>query len=377
MNKCVNTNHTLPTLRRYSDFAPTRKICTFADGGEGPRCANLNQITMATGQSITSKFSGKVGSVVYAVSCGVQIAREYNPIVRNPNTTPQVNQRARLKLASQLAAALSPVIAIQRQGLKSPRNLFIKKNMEQIIGNGGQAQIAYENIQLTEGNAGLPGISVARSQEHGVVVELAEAADAAVSRVVYVLYKKTSEEKLQYIGSTIQSTPGQDNNYQASFSYVSGDIIVWAYGMKDMNAAASARYGDYMCANGEDIAQLIMNRSLSTNDYQFTETRGTTLFNGETENVVVDSEHTLVFIGASGPGTVSGTGFSNGRKLVAFGESVTVAATPNSGSVFDGWFLRGTETQVSSSAEYTFTANNQTDLVAMFHTPNGEAGDAE
>lgn len=322
--------------------------------------------------------SGKLGSSVFSTVAGVQVVRQYQPRVANPSTTAQVNQRARLKLASQLAAALAPVIVIPRQGLKSSRNLFIKKNMPQIIGNSGQAQVAYENIQLTDGNAGLPAISITRSQENGIVVKLQEAADAAVSRVVYILYKKSDEEQLQYLGSVIQTVPGVDNCFQASFPYTEGELVVWAYGMKDMNSTASAKYGDYFAASGEDIAQLVMSRKISASDYQFTATRGNTLFSGDSESEEAGANEVMVYIGASGPGTVSGTGFVNGRKAVEIGSNVTVVATPNTGATFDGWYARGTETQLSNTAEYTFEAGaGISDLVAMFHSPNGEGGDAE
>lgn len=319
--------------------------------------------------------SGKLGSSVFSTVAGQQVVRQYQPVVANPSTISQVNQRARLKLASQLAATLAPVIAIPRNGMQTSRNLFIKRNFDFISANNGQAMISYENLQLTTGNAGLPGIAISRSQESGITVQLQSAADSSVNRVVFILFKKTNEEQLQYIGSTISTVPGDAGTFQTSFPYTAGDVIVWAYGMKDMNASAKAKYGDYFAASGEDIAQLVMNRSLSASDYQFTGTRGATLFSSENENQQAADGQFMVFLTASGPGTVSATGFTNNRKAVTAGESVTVTATPNSGCQFLGWRLNGSASYVSTSASYTFTVARQTDLVAVFNDPNTNNSD--
>lgn len=320
------------------------------------------------------KGTGKLGNIVVSRVAGETIARDYNPNVSNPSTVAQVNQRARMKLASQLAAALAPVIVMPREGLKSTRNLFIKKNMEQIIGNNGSAQIVYENIQLTNGSAGLPGVSATRSQKDGVVVKLTETADAAVSRVVYVVYKKTSEDQLQYVGSAVQETAGDNGLFEAAFSYISGDLIIWAYGMKDVTATAKAKYGDYFISSGEDIAQLVMSRKIGAGDYQFTGTRGTTLFDGSSETVTPGADQVMLYVGASGPGTAAISGQTALRAAVNKDSSVTVVATPNEGCELLGWQLRGQSDYVSKELNYTFNITQQTDLVAVFNDPNATSG---
>lgn len=329
---------------------------------------------MAKVTSLQGKAVGKVGSVVYSCSGGQMIAREYQPNVANPSTIAQVNQRARLKLASQLAAALAPVIAIPRNGLQTSRNLFIKKNMEQILAQSGNAQIVYENIQLTNGNAGLPAIVATRDTEAGVIVKLAESADASVSRVVYIMYRKTTEDQLQYLGSIVQQVAGDDGLFTATFGNVAGDLVIWAYGMKDVTATAKAKYGDYFVNSGEDIAQLVMSRAIGAGDYQFTQTRGNTLFSGESETTAPEADQVMVYVGASGNGTVAIEGTTASRLAVNKGSSVTVTATAGSDSEFVAWRTRGGSTNLSTSASYTFTANDNADLVAIFEEsgPSGE-----
>lgn len=310
--------------------------------------------------SLNGKVQGKIGAVVYATVAGETIAREYNPNVANPNTTSQVNQRAKLKLMSQIAAALAPVIVIPKDGLKSSRNLFIKKNFGSVDAHDGVAQITYENVQLTSGNAGLPGLIVNRSQQAGCTVRLEERCDAAIGRCVYIMYRKTSESTLQYVQSIIVENAGQDGTFPGSMLYMEGDLVFFAYGMKDLNSKASAKYADYSVTNGEDVARLVMSRNINYGDYQFTQTRGTTLFAGESQSTQVGDNEGRVYVTASGPGTVAGAG------VFTLGTEVSVTATPNAGCSFVGWKENGNDTILSTSTTYTFTLNGMRDLVAVF-----------
>lgn len=315
---------------------------------------------MARINSIIGKVTGKIGGMVFSSTGGAVIAREYNPNVSNPNTTAQVNQRAKLKLLSQIAAALAPVIVIPKEGLKSSRNLFIKKNFSSVDAESGIAQVTYENLQITAGNAALPAIHILRSQQGGVQVYLEERCDAAVSRVVYIMYKKTSEKTLQYMQSVIANTTTADGTFPAQMLYVEGDIVIFAYGMKDLNGKATANYSNYAVESGLDIAKLAMSRELSLKDYQFTMTRGTTLFAGESESIEVPEGSARVFVTALGPGSVSGAG------VFVIGSQVTVVATPNNGKFFRGWKANGSDVIVSLDASYTFELTAQTDLIAVF-----------
>ena len=312
--------------------------------------------------SLNGKVTGKIGGVVYSTNAGAIIAREYNPNVANPNTSAQVDQRAKMKLMSQIAAALAPVIVIPKEGLKSSRNLFIKKNFDQATAHEGVAQITYENVQLTNGNAGIPAIYATRFPESGVQIQLAERCDASITRVVYIMYKKTSEATLQYVQSVIAEAPGADGTFPATMLYVEGDLVLFCYGMKDLNTKATAKYSNYGVHNAEDIAKLAMTRNISYSDYQFTQTRGTTMFAGENETVHVSANQARVYLTAQGNGQVSGAG------IYDLGTQVTVTATPDADNAFVGWKVNGSETIISTNATYTFTLEGMTDLVAVFRS---------
>lgn len=310
--------------------------------------------------------SGKLGAQVWSVNSGEQVVRQYQSKVTNPSTPAQVNQRASLKLMSQLAAAMAPVIVIPKQGMVSARNRFISKNFDYVVATDGTAQVTYENLQITAGNVGLPSISATRAEGATTIsVSLSAAPASDISRVVYAMFKKT-QGQLEYVASRVVSNRGESNNFPASFPVSSGDIVLYAYGMKDLNSNASAKFANYNVASASDIARLVATRSIAVSDFSFTQTRGTTIYSGETGTTEVPDGQARVFVTAAGPGTVTGAG------TYAIGSTVVVQATPNEGAVFNGWRLQGLQTIVSNNERYEFTLAEQTDLIAMFSSDSSD-----
>lgn len=323
--------------------------------------------------SLYGKTTGKIGSIVFSTSGGQTIAREYNPHVANPNTQAQVDQRARMKLMSQLSAALSPVIVMQKEGLVSRRNKFVKKNFDACYALNGEAQITYENVQITEGNTSLPAITAegGTDSETGnprIIGGLVSAASANINRVVYCFFRKTAEGKLEFVSSLIQNDAGTDNRtFRFSGPWEEGvEYVIFAYGMSDTSERATAEYGNLNVVTASDLARLVATRSISYQDYQFTQTRAITIASDGTA-VQPDTPGNLrCYVTALGQGgSVSGGG------SYAPGASVTVTATAASGYVFRNWIKNGTSQVVSTANPYTFTINEQTDLVATFDAEGG------
>lgn len=312
--------------------------------------------------------SGKLGSQVYASVAGEQIVRNYQPIVSNPNTSKQVNQRARLKLMSQLSAVFGPILTYKRQKLTSARNQFVSRNFDLTSGNDGQAQISLENIQITSGTAGLPGITARRRLNLYVDVELVRDASISVDRVVYVMFKKTGDAKLQLIGSKVATSAGEAGVFPQSFASTGVDVVIYAYGMRDLNSKASAKYGNYNVESGEDVATLFMSRSLSYNDYRFTKTRGVTLLADEQQSQSVMPGQSRVFLTPSGQGTLTGAGIYNN------GDTVTITAAPAEGYNFVGWRQNGGSQFVAYSQTVKFAAAGIVDLIAVFENPESSTG---
>lgn len=310
--------------------------------------------------SLYGKTTGKIGSIVFATSAGETIAREYNPHVANPNTEAQVNQRARMKLMSQLSSAMAPVIIMQKMGLVSARNQFTKRNFGYSYVSEGEAQISYENIQLTQGNAALPRINFGGASG-SYYLELQETADASVSRVVWIAYRKTAEGKLQFYYSAIEKNAGNDGKFKHELptTFPTDNFVFYAYGMKDLNAKAAAQYGELNVTTANDLATLVATRKISLTDYQFTQTRGATSNQGAPiDPTPAGMAH--VYVTANGPGSVSGGGLYN------IGDTVTVVATPNQECIFNGWLKNGQQSYLSTQESYSFVLNETIDLIATF-----------
>lgn len=316
--------------------------------------------------SLYGKTTGKIGSIVFSTSGGVTIAREYNPHVANPNTSAQIDQRARMKLMSQISAALAPSLAYTKSGLVSARNKFVKRNFNSTYALNGIAQCSYENLQLTEGNLGLPAIgveAVTGTNDRQIDFGLLEEPSASISRVVYNVFSKTEEGKLNYVNSVIVSQRSIAGIFFGAHmeGLPQGDLVIYAFGMIDTSESATARYGELNVVTSSDLAKLVATRSISYTDYQFTQTRGVTL--GADNQPVTPSEPGKIRIFATPlgqGGTVSGAGSYDK------GDSVTLTATANTGYSFRAWLKNGTAEVLSTSNPWTFTAERQIDAVAAF-----------
>lgn len=306
--------------------------------------------------------SGKLGTSVFTTVKGTQIVRQHQPVVTNPSTKLQVAQRSRFKLVSQIAASMADVIAIPRMGLTSSRNLFIKKNMPAVLGDVEGAQVSYEKLQLTNGTAALPDIIVNRGGID-LSLELASNVSKIVNRVIYCIFTKNSDGQLMLNTSAIVSEAGVDGNFLLETENIAGDLVIYAYGMKDTSASASATFGNYKVTNASDIATLVSNRSISTKDFIFTKTRGTTLYSGENQNVTVGENQVMVYlyvgengqakvkIGDGNQVTVSGgTSF---RKAVDKGSKIVFDSFSDAGYIMGPWKNNSDGSTVSSSKIYT------------------------
>ena len=306
--------------------------------------------------------SGKLGTSVFTTVKGVQIVRQHQPTVTNPSTNLQVAQRSRFKLVSQIAASMADVIAIPRIGLTSSRNLFIKKNMPAVIGDAEGEKVSYEKLQLTNGTATLPAIVATRSSGN-LTLKLASNASGIVSRVIYCIFTKDSLGQLMLNNSAIVSVAGEDGSFKMQITDIAGDLAIYAYGMKDTSASASATFGNYKVTNASDVATLVSNRSISSKDFIFTKTRGTTLFSGENENVTVGENQVMVYlyVGENGEAKVkigdenqvavlAGKSF---RKAVDKGSKIVFTAFSEPNYISADWVNNNDGSTVSSSTVYT------------------------
>lgn len=205
---------------------------------------------------IIGKGTGKLGSSVFAISGGEQVVREYNPVVSNPNTEAQIAQRAKLKLMSQLGAALAPALGFAKMGLVSARNQFVSKNIGLTTFENNEASVNLTDIQLTPSNVVFPALKLSSGPGEPLSVQLASAAAADIKRVAYFVYRKTDDDQLEYIAGKIVTEAGEGRLFPTTFTGQTGKTIVYAYGVKDDNVNATIKYENYVADAGNTDATL-------------------------------------------------------------------------------------------------------------------------
>lgn len=226
---------------------------------------------MAKIYGINGILTGKQSNQVFAVTNGVQTVRAYQPQVFNPNTAGQIAARAKLKLASQLAAVMGPYIAIPREGIVSSRNLFIKKNYGLIGYASNEATVNLEQIALTKSVVGFPTISA--SIASGVVTVSNSTAVQGINRVVVLAFTRDTDQKLRFGGSGVV-VPNAEGLFTATITTgAQRETYVFAYGVRDNTEMATIIFGDMVVPTAEAIAKLVVTRRLTESDITLTETR--------------------------------------------------------------------------------------------------------
>lgn len=316
---------------------------------------------MAKVTGINGKASGKVGATVYAVNSGVQIAREYNSQVANPNTEAQQDTRSKFKLMSQLSAVMAPVIAIKKEGIVSARNIFSKINFPACTFQAGVANINLNKVQLTKSNRSLGGFTADRAGGTAITVALKNDMSAAVDKVVYCLFEKQISGELLLKGSAVVETAGAGGTFAGSLPASTNAVVVYAYGIKVNEAGASAKFGNLIAPTAEDVAKLLVTSSEVAAGTSVTATAGLTMLEGEDTGDSDDVENILVSC------TVSGNGSATGAGRYVVGQTVTMRATPDAEASFVAWKAGSASGQtLSTNPVYTFEATENIALVAVF-----------
>lgn len=310
---------------------------------------------------IAGTGSGKMGSMVFATVGGKQIVRQYQPTVANPSTAGQVENRAKLKLASQLASCVSKDIAIKREGTKSSRNMFISQNYGNLLYSMGEASINLNAVQLTKSNKGISGFGADRSGGAHIAVALNNDSRDALDKVVYVGYTKEADGSLQALGNVVVSAPGADGLFAGELPYTTKATVVYAYGVKALSDKANAAFGNMQTISSEKVAKLICTMSDIQSNLSVTKTAGLTLDEGSDTADSEDDDSISIRVIAQGGGSATGGG------RYPYGSTVTLAATPSEGFRFKGFYSdSGGQHLLSNDNPYTFQAAVSVQIVALF-----------
>ena len=309
---------------------------------------------MAKIYGISGDLSGKIANTIYTINKGVNIARKYNPSPLNPQTPGQVESRAKLKMLSQLAAALKTAIAIKPIALRSARNIFIMRNYLFTSFFDENAQIELADIQFTNSSVGMVGFKVDRVAGYGLSVELLEGVYGMFDQVVWLMCKKLEDGRIIYQTSKVMDITAELPKGSTILSDPHVDCSIHCYGIRFNSEIGRAVFGDLVAPSAEQVAKIVTSRSVSASDYTLSETRGLFLAAGD-ESAHTSDAGLIVTLSTNDAGaTLTGGG------RYAFGAEVTVQAVPSEGKTFNGWYSGGT--RLSGENPYTFvlgTSNMQ------------------
>jgi len=232
---------------------------------------------MAKMYGFSGKVTGKKGDAVFQVRNGEQLIRQYNPIISNPRSVGQVAARVKMKLLSQLSAIVGNIVAIPRDGAKSPRNLFTQLNYGHVSVTNGVGSIELDKLQLTKSTTPMVAISATRNGSTDISVSLSEDASASLDSVVYVLIDVDANKVIRVKGSTEVSTAGAGGTFAGTLPATSNSAVVLAYGITKLNQKARVAFGNIEGDAAEHVAELVSSRTLTATDLKLTETVGVEL----------------------------------------------------------------------------------------------------
>lgn len=227
---------------------------------------------MARVYGIQGSLTGKVANTIYAVVKGVNVARAYNPEPANPQTSAQIESRAKLKLLSQYSKQLAPIIGFRPQGLVSARNQFTKANYTSVGYNNDVASLELSDVDLTGGVVSLGQLFA--NVEAGQLTATVLNASAGVKSVVFGAVAITGQGAIHVFPVQIvtedATTPGRFNMVAVDVAGYE-NLNVFAYGVRFNNDDEFAKYSQ-MLVSAAGSGSLNVIRRLDPSSTTLTET---------------------------------------------------------------------------------------------------------
>lgn len=287
------------------------------------------------------QFTGRVGSAVGSKGKGGKVLlRQYQPSVSNPRTDAQMSQRAKMKLAAQVAGMLGEVgrTALIANGFKkTDRGMLIKRLLKSVVVNqdGSQASLQYD-LQLVDNPSYREALSLTVASEANAYVATFSGAneDEAIAKCIMVHDLTTG---------LWRHTAALNTNTTISIGKSASEeghaLKVFAYGIvlepKTSDALASLNQ------TGANQAGFILDlNKVSATSFSFSPTLSAAL-------------------AVEGDGTTSGGSGSSTGSETGGGQTVTVAAPTISGTTP---FAETTQVTMSaeSGAEIRYTTDGST-----------------
>lgn len=228
----------------------------------------------------------KGGLITYRVGDTI-LSRAYNPHVHNPNTVAQVQQRAKIKLLSQLTAIVRDTIAIFPKGGKSARAIFLSDNWQYVGGQMLTAEYVLQFLKLTHSDLSLVPIAYhCNNSELGYIrwIKMDEEPADYVNVVFYYLYTRDTQGKFYLLDMANTDTRGLRPDRQF-YRWNCGaievdeqgktlqDYYVFGFAMSYLTEVSETVWDDNPYYPPEFIAPQIKAGLITPDLFQFTETK--------------------------------------------------------------------------------------------------------
>jgi hypothetical protein len=295
------------------------------------------------------QFTGRAGSAVGSKGKGGKVLlRQYQPSVSNPRTDAQMSQRAKMKLAAQVAGMLGEVgrTALIANGYKkTDRGMLIKRLLKSVVVNqdGSQASLQYD-LQLVDNPSYREALSmVITSTSNAFVATFSGASEGeAIAKCIMVHDLATGLWR-----HTAALNTNTSISLGKSASEAGHALEVFAYGIVLEPKTEDAR--NSLSQVGANQAGFVLDlNKVSTTSFDFSPTISAAL--------AVEGDGSTT--GGSGSSAGSETGSSTGSETGG-GQTVTVAAPTISGTTP---FAETTQVTMSaeSGAEIRYTTDGST-----------------
>lgn len=224
-------------------------------------------------QGFVGKGSGKLGASVWAVRKGEQVVREYTNRVSNPNTRPQVEQRAKFKLLTQLSAIVADAMSFSNVAPnQSQRNVFMKRNMSAVEVPFDQSQALLKVGEVELSDSTILGGTMEYAVREGTISGAFKPADGWRGMRVAVI---TMPAPGRVYGVSIRSAEVNPSNAEVDVRFIpnfpdADRTVVLGVFWRFRDAMAEAKYND-ATGEGEGI-KVVFDRMVKQGDIEFSRT---------------------------------------------------------------------------------------------------------
>lgn len=216
-----------------------------------------------------SRAKGKLGGVVYQQYEGMQISREYQPNVKNPQSESQVNNRADFKLASQAVAMFKEVINARLGKLsiytRTRRGAAVAA-LKRVITNGGTDS---RELKLNDAIAALNAKSMTEYAAPTVTVGSGAINVTAPGQSIILGIIAGFDSHLKYIGRKIVSTTSTGSAVEfaipSDYTHVKA-MFVYTLATEEAGRATYSNIQDPDAALTLDFARMISEGDVEISD---------------------------------------------------------------------------------------------------------------